>query len=204
MVIVKIQGGLGNQMFQYALYCKLKHIYKTVKVDVSWYQHNRAESQRKLELQQFPIRLNVCSNWNKFFRCNTFTLFASKHLGLDGLFYREKASGVYCSEIFKKRNALLDGYWQSEQYFSDIREQVLQEFAFPKSITEYEEAILERIKTTIPVSIHVRRGDYLKNSDKYGNICTEQYYHMAIQYMKKKLINPSFFVFSDDINERKL
>lgn len=199
MVIIKMQGGLGNQMFQYALFRKFQSNSRKVKVDISWYQGNSAEVQRQLDIKLFPVKLDECNGWERRVKDNIFTRFILKYVGICIGVYVEPSSATYISDIFKKRFALLEGYWQTEKYFQDIRKELLEDFKFPGSLSVEEEDILQNIKRKNSVSIHIRRGDYLSNADRYGNICTKGYYFKAIQYMQKKLRRPFFYVFSDDI-----
>ena len=203
MVIIRIQGGLGNQMFQYALYRKLQFLQRKVKVDTSWYLSNTVEAQRLLELKSFPINLHECSRWEKWLKYNTFTRAIEKRFRTIKILYKEKNSGFYLPEILRSKHVFLDGYWQSEKYFYDIREILLKDFTFPISVTDKEETILERIQKTNSVSIQIRRGDYLNHMDKYGNICTKEYYYKAIQYMEKKQDSLMFYIFSDDMDWAK-
>lgn len=199
MIIVKFQGGLGNQMFQYALYKKLLCLGKIVKADISWYNNNNAESPRELDVVRFPIHLNYSRHFERIMYRN----FLAKALGkcgnmCEGL-YLEKESGRYVPEILKMKYAYLDGYWQTEKYFHDIRNDLLQDFTFPDLDSQFLEGVYTQIQKTNSVSIHIRRGDYLKHLDQFGNICTEQYYLNAIAAIKEKIENPTFFVFSDDM-----
>ena len=93
-----------------------------------------------------------------------------------------------------------------EKYFADIEEEVRQAFRFSERIWEgISSQLLERIrsyeqqiKTTMAVSVHIRRGDYLQNEEAYGGICTERYYKTAIEYVKKRQQDASFFVYTND------
>lgn len=199
MNIVKFHGGLGNQLFQYGLYRKLKIIGKKVKADVSWYNGNKAESDRDFELAEFGIELNKCNKFEVGLRDNIVVRLLKKYFNFSTFLFQEETSGKFVPEVFKVKNKLLEGYWQSEEYFKDIRSVLLKELVFPQTVTCKEERILERVRKTESVSVHIRRGDYLNHQDKYGNICTEGYYIKAIQYMKTKITNPVFFVFSDDM-----
>lgn len=203
MVIIRIQGGLGNQMFQYALYRKYQYMSIKAKVDISWYHKKNVGTQRKLELKIFPVKLIECSKCERIIRDNIFTRFLNKYFGICCGVYVEPSSCVFIPEILKKRSGLLEGYWQTEKYFKDIREELLEEFTFPPSLTDEEENVLQSIRRYNSVSIHIRRGDYLSNADKYGNICTKEFYFKAIQFLQEKLNTPLFYVFSDDMKWAK-
>lgn len=199
MIIVKFHGGLGNQMFEYALYRKLELVGKNVKADVSWYYDDSDAVKRTYLLPQFGIQINECRTTEKKKYDNIVTRFLNKHLNGSRRLYVERESGVYQEEILDLKNCFLDGYWQTEKYFSDIRDSLLSDFKFPDTVNKEESALLDKIKKCQSVSIHIRRGDYLANEKKYGNICTEEYYFGAIRYMVNSLTDAQFFVFSDDI-----
>ena len=90
-----------------------------------------------------------------------------------------------------------DGYWQTERYFSDIRDTILDLFTFKNDLSPYSNTLFEQISETDSVSIHVRRGDYTK-SPNYKGICDLGYYDRAIRKAKELIHSPRFFVFSDD------
>lgn len=199
MIIVKFHGGLGNQMFQYALYRKMEIIGKQVKADLSWYQSNMAESARDFELFQFPVTIAQCSEAEKKKRNNKFYELLRKYFGVSMKLWREKAGEGYNEKVLKLTDAYIDGYWQTPKYFADIRERLLEDFVFPKEENTALQRLEKEIAESDSVSIHIRRGDYLNNMDKYGDICTEDYYRRAVVYMAEKIVSPRFFVFSDDM-----
>jgi Glycosyl transferase family 11 len=93
------------------------------------------------------------------------------------------------------------GGWHSEKYFIDIKDQVLNAFQFHEEKMGKENLdVLERIKTSKSVSVHVRRGDFMdsNNYDKLGAVCTINYFLTAIEKMKSLIDNPHFFFFTND------
>jgi hypothetical protein len=114
----------------------------------------------------------------------------------------EKKCGTFSSDILCKRMnfCLYIGYWQSEKYFLSMKEEVLDTFSFEKLAKSQKTfSILDLIENTNSISVHVRRGDYLLEGEKFGNICTTQYYDKAIEKIKKHIVSPLFFVFSNDM-----
>ncbi len=94
----------------------------------------------------------------------------------------------------------LDGYWQSELYFNDVIDTIRRDFIFKESLTGKNKELSEKIDETNSVSIHIRRGDYLNNKNKKIHcICSLQYYQASINKILEKINNPTFFIFSDDI-----
>lgn len=200
-------GGLGNQMFQYALYLKLQAMGKEVKMD-DFTEYEGREA-RPLSLWAFGIeydrasREELCRMTDGFM--DPVSRIRRKLFGRKSLEYMEKDCN-FDPEILNRDPAYLTGYFQSEKYFADIEEKVRQAFCFSERIWEgIPSQLLERIrsyeqqiKTAMAVSVHIRRGDYLQNEEAYGGICTEQYYKTAIEYVKKRQQDASFFVFTND------
>lgn len=204
MNIIRMSGGIGNQMFQYALYLKLVSLGKKVKFDdVTEYELDNAR----------PIMLSVFGiDYPKATREELVKMTdASMHplsrvrrkiFGRKSGEYHE-ASVDYDETVLEKDNAYLCGCFQSERYFKDIEPQVRQAYQFknmeiPEGIREKIQGYGQRIRESLSVSIHIRRGDYLDAADVYGGICTDAYYNKAIRYMIEKYENPHFFVFTND------
>lgn len=207
MIIIRMTGGLGNQMFQYALYLKLRAMGKEVKMD-DFTEYEGREA-RPLSLWAFGIeydrasREELCRMTDGFM--DPVSRIRRKLFGRKSLEYMEKDCN-FDPEILNRDPAYLTGYFQSEKYFADIEEEVRQAFRFSERIWEgIPSQLLERIrsyeqqiKTAMAVSVHIRRGDYLQNEEAYGGICTEQYYKTAIEYVRKRQQDASFFVFTND------
>lgn len=203
--IIRMSGGIGNQMFQYALYLKLVSLGKEVKFDdVTEYKLDNA---RPIMLSVFGIdypradRAELIEITDA--SMDFFSRVRRKIFGRKSREYHE-ASVDFDSEVLKKENAYLCGCFQSERYFKDVEHQVREAYQFrnvkipermAEQIREYERAI----EACASVSIHIRRGDYLDAADVYGGICTDAYYNKAIQYMIEKYEDPRFFVFTNDV-----
>lgn len=174
MIIVKLKGGLGNQMFQYAYGRQLSLRYKTVlKLDrslltTSLYQKLFGITPRKYEFGTFKIKPQFAK-------------------------FRETL-------VIPKGNYYLDGYWQDEKYFKKIRPVLLKEFSLLKESRAFLK-LKKIIRSTNSVSIHLRRGDYVRRAvtRKYHGVLDFDYYQKAIRALTRKVKSPHFFVFSDDI-----
>lgn len=207
MIIIRMTGGLGNQMFQYALYLKLQAMGKEVKMD-DFTEYEGREA-RPLSLWVFGIeydrasREELCRMTDGFL--DPVNRIRRKLFGRKSLEYMEKDCN-FDPEILNRDPAYLTGYFQSEKYFADIEEKVRQAFSFserlweglPSQLLERIRGYEQQIKAAMAVSVHIRRGDYLQNEEAYGGICTEQYYKTAIEYVRKRQQNASFFVFTND------
>jgi len=216
MIIVKIQGGLGNQMFEYALYEWLRHNGKDAKIDISHYGaakksgaadtvHNGYELEKLFSLSPVyatfkeagrlgEVRTDIIYKlWRKFVRKRNKKTHITR-IDFDG-------NRWYLNELLDMDNIYLDGYWCTYKYADEIRDTVLKSFTFPEFSGEADRKNIEAseiIKNTNSVSIHVRHGDYLKLQNVYCNLGSE-YYNNAIKKIEETVESPVFFCFSDDI-----
>ena len=201
MIVSKLQGGLGNQMFQYATAYSYS---KTVYLDFSFLASQNATNyhftKRDFELTLFP---NLKYKEFTEFHHNLFFSKSRKYLLLRKLFQIKlnliKQQENELVHIQKNRHIYFDGYFQSEQYFLSKRKELLNVFKFP-ALDKNNEAIRNKIIAhSNSVSLHIRRGDYLKEEIKnYHGILEQEYYDNAIETIKEKCSNVHFFVFSDD------
>lgn len=203
---MRVHAGLGNQMFQYAAGLGLAFRNKTkLFLDISGYE---VDTFRHYQLDSFCIsgaimgkRLN---SWAAQLRRRRYMPLWLSLRAINCPLALERI--VDLEEGFDERiaragdNLYLDGFWQNERYFSDIRSVLLQEFTIKNSINTANKQVLSEILSCNAVCIHVRRGDYvttLHGQTKHGT-CPMDYYRDAIAYFQKRLTNPIFFAFSDD------
>lgn len=192
--IVILSGGLGNQMFQYALYLALKDKGKKVKLDTSLYSH--VEMHNGYELEKCFGLNDPLIEGGYFHILYLRMLLKFKPANLlfgDILQYNDK--------IFETRCKYINGSWQCEKYFKHIDYLVRSAFAF-RNIDTQNQNLATEIASQNAISIHLRRGDYLGNSI-YSGICTEKYYLTSTEELINKLSsneNVLFYIFSDDKN----
>ena len=207
MLIIELNGGLGNQLQQYALYEKLKYLGKEVKLDISWYEsrippEDKAVTKRALEVVYFPrVSYEVCTAEEKRRILGSGSLLAKagRRLGiLSNKRYTEYR--MYDEEIFTLDNRVLTGYWACEAYYGDIIPLLRERLSFPPSGNPRNESVKQEMAESNSVSIHLRRGDYLtaENQKMFGGICTDAYYEAAMRAIQERVENPRFFLFSDD------
>ena len=201
MIIIQMSGGLGNQMFQYALYLKLKKLGREVKFDsTSSYIRDNA---RPIQLAVFNIQYPEATKEELIEMTDSSMLLKDrirrKLKGRKSKEYREEGFG-YDPVVLTQDPAYLVGTFQSELYFQDMKEQIREVFRFDQSVMQQETlAMKDTIKSTTSVSIHVRRGDYLNAEEVYGEICTDAYYDGAIKYMLEKYPDATFYLFTNDL-----
>jgi len=209
LIITSINGGLGNQLFQYAAGRTLAHLHQTELVlDLSWFdlRPNR-NTPRRFELMNYPISGRLLDQSEKkvlrfyqgkilsriHFLPRRWTIFREKSFHFDPKFF------VLPNDVYLK------GYWQSPLYFDAIRSILLDEFAPIHPPGPANEILINEMSATNSVSIHVRRGDYLSNpfAAKYHGVCSLEYYQEAIRLVGRSVEKPHFFVFSDDLEWAK-
>lgn len=194
-------GGLGNQMFQYAIGRSIAiKQHKTLKLDVTAYKTYKLHNGFRLDMlninadfaQEEEISLlRGSSN----FMARTLRRF---NFTTNKTHYIEKERTVYDDNVFNFTNIYLDGYWQNEKYFSTIRNSLLKEFTPKQNISKNASHYLKQIQSSQSVSVHVRRGDYLKNPDI--GVLDLVYYKKSVRYILQNTENPTFFIFSDDLD----
>lgn len=212
MIIVKLMGGLGNQMFQYAFakHLALKHGVE-LKLDVSELGNKSIDekySARDLELSHLNIipTLASVSEINAFAKSKVLKALDLFYLNMpfkmNNLYIKEPTFAFYKPALNVPSNCYLDGYWQSENYFVESRNHLLNDFSFDSELSTETKQLAEQIKSSEAVSIHVRRGDYLsipQNQSIY-EVCDSQYYLSAMDRISSINKNAVFYVFSDDPN----
>lgn len=204
MYIIRIKSGLGNQMFQYALYKKLEKYNSKLDIYTSYEmnpnQHNGYELENVFKLQPNIANreeINRLSDNNN----SLLSRIRRKYWKIKKTHINEKTEFKYDENIFKNKNVYLDGYWQSIEYFKDIEVELRNDFKFKYELDSKNKEILDKIKNSNSVSIHIRRGDYISERyiNVFGNIATNEYYLKAIEIINKKVDNPTFYIFSNDI-----
>lgn len=201
--IVKILGGLGNQMFQYALYTALQrhHPDEMVMADLHGFNGYR----RKYQLNEvFGIDIKQATCGMIAHVAYPYPNFQSWRFGSRLLPKRRTMCvephnfAIDHEAISRQGNTYYDGYWQHEEYFSDCRDILMERFHFPDFADEANTALAQRLEKEEAVSIHVRRTDYIGDKLFYDLTATD-YYTQAIHYIRQHAQAQLFCIFSDDI-----
>ena len=197
MLVVPIIGGLGNQMYGYALYRTLLERGRDVYMDISFYNHqnNPLIDFREYELSRvFNITERLFNRKSlKFFMLR---VLRKLHLGFKG--YTEKGY-YYQPEVFDVKSGFFNGYWQSFKYSAEIENILRKEFTFKIVPTGEAAELLDKVRNCNSVSMSIRRGDYVKLSHIH-KVLHVDYYINAIRYIQERVSNAKFFCTSDDIN----
>ncbi len=211
MFVIKLRGGLGNQMFQYALAKSLMlSTGQEVFLDTSL-PHYRSETKRHYALDCFQLDKKIkfvdatclplvlrdpASDLCKklFLKLRLRQLFTK-----DWHYVLERANGYDTKLVTMRGLVYLEGYWQTERYFTDYRESLLADFSLLNASPGFIR-IADYMKATSSISLHVRRGDYASSESVKAqhNLCSLEYYQEAIKSIKTKVSEPKFFIFSDD------
>ena len=213
MIIANIIGGLGNQMFQYATARALsKKLDQPLLLDTSDFDGYQLHNGFELD-QIFDIapKLASVSDLRNLLGWQASPIIRKAISKKKFLFLRKRELIVepyfqFWDELENiPQDAYLLGYWQSEKYFKLIETTIRSDFSFKQKMSSKNQEIADEILKSNAVSIHIRRGDYLLNpaANKVHGLCSLEYYNKAIQYIVERVKNPSFFVFSDDIDWAK-
>lgn len=202
MIIARITGGLGNQLFQYAAGLALaERLGSELKLDLSFYKNHGL---RTVELDQFNTRITEASE-------EECAPFVQQHL-LKRVFYRlvppyrrpvYKQPGFGYDPFFEKAKdgKYLKGYWQSWKFFHPIEEQIRRQYQLKPASTEHLREMADTFRTEKTISVHIRRGDY-KNPEAlaYHGILSPSYYNQALKRMQQLHPDAQVLFFSDDMD----
>jgi len=207
MDIIRMEGGLGNQLFQLALYRQLQFMGRTVKMDVTT-EYGRVKDREPM-LWVFDAVYEIASQEEINRLTDGFMDLPSrirrKLTGRRTKKYAE-ADCNFDPQVLIRTPAYLTGYFQSEKYFEDVKETLHRELRFSDSVYENIPSALadsireykHQMEQTESVALHVRRGDYLEHPEIYGVSCTTEYYRSAVRFIRERHPDAKFFVFTND------
>jgi len=208
-VVVRLIGGLGNQMFQYAaaravaVRCNAPLI-----LDISGFA---GEAERRFALSPFCIRAKKFdlapswsrrnSRWGKIFQRfadGVNRRVATHKFGIP--IYREKSFRYDSGVPALQAPVYMDGYFQSEKYFAGCRNVIFEDFQISHPPRSEARTLLKRIQASDAICMHIRRGDYVTDpaTKAFHGLCSMDYYCRGLQDIVKNLAQPECFVFSDD------
>ncbi len=210
MIIVRLKGGLGNQLFQYAFGRALsERTGQSLFFDDAYFEEAKEGTVRHYELNKFVTEVN-CSI--PFLIRNAINAkhryIRSKFLKVLSMFtpvqFFNEVHFHYDEKLLSTcRNGInyYDGDWQSPRYFNAIRSILLEELRIRLSLSPLSSSLSESIQKENAISIHFRRGDYVfsKSANSFHGLCSLDYYQRAIELFIKEEKDVTFYVFSDDI-----
>jgi Glycosyl transferase family 11 len=197
MITVRLQGGLGNQMFQYAVgrVLSLKNNDELF-LEQSFNQHKVfGITTRQYALDSFRIHATLLDENIK----HKVSGVIKRVLNKIGILVRGFERGFFFDKNITQLQGdlYLDGYWQSYKYFSGYEDEIKNDFTLDV-IPEHIQTLSTKILSQQSVCIHVRRGDYVGN--KKHEVVSSDYYKKAMEIIKTKMSIDTVYVFSDDID----
>lgn len=205
MIIARLKGGLGNQLFQYAMGRVL-----ALKQGTELILDTRGFSQdplRNYRLDSFQIQARP-SNHFWFFpenrigrRLNILLQWFRKQTSQPLTLMRETQFSFNPTALLAPDHSYIDGYWQSEKYFAPIREQLLQDLCLIIPLSSSQADLAQAIRNDEhAVALHVRRGDYVADpaTTTFHGLCSLDWYQQAAKLVCAQVPNANFYVFSDD------
>ena len=208
MVIVRLNGGLGNQLFQYAMGRAVARRHgTTLRLDIEPLEQSPL---RSFSLHHFNIvaeqateqqRMEVSGRALRGWRRSLATRLQRRRPYFKRPTVSEKQDFAYDPNLEKlRRNVYLVGYWQNPRYFQGIRELLREELSLKEPLAAPNADLLEHIQSTQAISLHVRRGDYASDAHtrQFHGLCSLTYYAAAVAKISELAPAPHFFIFSDD------
>ena len=217
MLIARITGGIGNQLFQYAFVRSLSiKLNQKFNLDLSWYRdyhkfekadNPNAATKREYLLDKFNInenllnpvylsisyRLNNSPILNKIIKYPPFRYFSyNTTTELDFNFNKIKSFN----------NVYLSGFWQKSDLFEEYKDVIKEEFVLKNKLSAENKILLKNIESTNSVAVHIRRGDLLSRPVAAAEqpYSSKKYYYNAINKIAGIVERPEMFIFSDDID----
>lgn len=208
MIVSKIKGGIGNQLFQYSFGYAQTQIKRTkLKLDLSWFRRSEDEKKgpgtigRSYQLSLLNINFEEeTEKEESYYKFSLINKFRNRLPIRWKAYLKEVGNSFDPAYLNISDNSYLDGFWQSPQYFNRYRSDLLSQLTL-KIESEHFKSALEIIKSVpVSVSVHIRRGDYVKHSElqKIHGVLPVEYYHSAFRYFDNKGITPTYFLFTDD------
>ena len=205
MIVVKFNGGLGNQLFQYAFGRALQLKYHdSYAIDIEEFRRSYGHVTRHYSLENFNLPSEV----------KILPIKESKSLLFFKVFHKINRKLNSClARLFniywwrfsqykdlkiadtKNRKCYFYGYWQSEKYFNNYKDIIKKELKVKTPVTEECKTYFKAIENSNSVCLHIRRGDFVKEG---AIICSSNYYQRGIDYIVQHTDNPKFFIFTND------
>ena len=195
-ITVRLMGGLGNQMFQYAFGRQLAvdngmELY----LDASSYLRDK---KRRYSLGCFNIKAEKLNPIVSLYYDMLYYLYVKLDHKRKNVVIEEEVFGY--DEIEAENSAYYIGNWINEDYFKRIGQELIASFIYQGKFDERVRKVLERERISESVAVHVRRGDYMTNGNETIYVAQgKTYYDKARNYMEARKKDLIFYVFSDDI-----
>ncbi|MEZ5054535.1 MAG: alpha-1,2-fucosyltransferase [Chitinophagales bacterium] len=208
MIVVRLMGGLGNQLFQYAAAKHLALLNNAeVFVDTTFLELDVPNTtKRPFELNAFNASFNIADDallksfHGPDFSTSDCLITKIKSFGNRNK-YKFNEHGFDEDFLKLRGNYYIRGFFQSEKYFKEIADTIKSDFTIKADYLSKDIELIQKIQDTTSVSIHFRRGDYIRNLSamEVHGLCSKDYYFKSIEWIKKELGSDlQFFLFTDD------
>ena len=209
MFIIKFQGALGNQMFEYAFYKKMQQIYPD-NIIKGYIGHipdfNGFELERvfglKIEQATWSQVARLANNYPQEAPLSALLNYTCKFrqikYGLKKSHIKEDDNTAYYPQVFDLNpleSYYLDGVWANARYIEDIRNELINDFIFLHALEGKNLEMANKMENENSICIHVRRNEYVSMG---LTVTSDNYYKNAVNRIKEQVSNPVFYVFSDD------
>lgn len=209
MIISKIKGGLGNQLFQYAFgYVLAKKNNTNLQLDLSWFERSGEDTngpgliKRNCDILILNVDFKEKSTLPvAYFKFSFQNKIRNRLLPLKWkAFIKENNLSFNADYLAVGNNTYIEGFWQSPLYFEKYRSDILRQYTPLADINADCKKWLTLIQNTQSVAVHIRRGDYVKYPEltSIHGVLSLNYYENAMNYMRKQISDVSFFIFTDD------
>lgn len=200
MIIIKLQGGLGNQLFQYAIGRTLEKRYKKeVKYDLSFYSNNKKFTPRSYLLDNFNTAVKIASDREINETRPIFSYLIKKII--NKIFYKKYHifyEPDFLESLKNKDSAYLEGYWQSFCYVEPYLEDLKKEITLKIAPSDLFKKMSDEVSGSGSTAIHIRRGDYVANGSSLVAV-NISYYQKAIDFISEKTNKSRYYIFTDDV-----
>jgi len=203
-VIMHLMGGLGNQMFQYALGRKIVDDCPQNAVLKYHFEDSYKMASRKYSLHQFKLSIPKASFADLYNigpeRNISRQIRLSLNLPIEKKVIREKRIYGFDKSILSQQDdCYLIGFWQSYKYFESIRSVLLHDFTLRSPSTLFMNALAEIREAECSISIHIRRTDYLNKASGFTSLGLD-YYTRSLSLIGKQVTTFQLFIFTDDVS----
>ncbi len=206
VIVIRLQGGLGNQMFQYAHGRRLATATgRLLWLDLSWFDEAESLGQtpRSYQLGAFRTRSLVLPAWlaRAAFSGSPSRGLVTRAVERFVHRVRESSGPIDPASLRGRRIVHLEGYWQGEAFFEPFAAAIGDDFRLAAPMTAHRKGILRRIGEKASVSVHVRRADYVTHPgvSAFHGTCAPEWYADAMARMEEHEPGCRFVVFSDDV-----
>lgn len=210
-ITTQIQGGLGNQLFQYATGKALSNrLGCPLQLDINWFDQGWKDvTPRKFLLSELKLNYGIAQIASPIAAPKKWRRIAQTILPISPCVISDRPyrfnQQLNQFMPYAHQDVYLMGYWQSFRYFDSIRSQLISEMQPAQALSAHYRSYLEKIQGIASVMVHIRRGDYvhLPVAAKVHGFLGLEYYQKGMDLLLAKDPATRFFIFSDDLNWAK-